>query len=301
MGEIYIYDLKEKIYSINNYIEKFISEYEDKVDNKGMNLINNIKEICNEALKEEINNSYKYNIEKEIGYLGTDYKGEFIDIINKVYDEEKIINYLLKKDIYSIEIFNFTVDRIYRVLSEDIIIINEVAKSMFNNIILGVYKELVWLKNYINIDFFSEKKYICYKSSEDFKKVYSKKLIYLLDFLRKYYLDISDDFIRDICIYIFNNNVKDLKLKYISNNFYINSSYLSSNFFSKTGMKLNRYITIVKLARAQYLLVNTNLKTYEIGNSIGYSDINYFSRLFKKHYGKNPSEYRTSEFRKSLD
>jgi two-component system, response regulator YesN len=291
LGEICIDDLKEKIHFINNYVEKFISDYENKVDSKGMNLINNIKEICNEALKDDNNKIYT---NKYIENLQDEYKNKFIKFINKIYEEEKIIDYLLKKDIYAIEIFNFNIDSIYNIFLDDILKINEIAKTIFKNIILGVYKKLIWLKDYINIEFFNEKKYICYKNSEDFKEVYSKKMIYLLDFLKKHYLDTSDDSINDICIYILSNDIKDLKLKYISKNFYINSSYLSSNFFSKTGIKLNQYITMVKLARAQYLLINTNLKSYEIGNIIGYSDINYFSRLFKNHYGKTPSEYRNS-------
>lgn len=256
-----------------------------------MNLINNIKEICSEVLNYENNKIYT---SKHIENLQNEYKNEFIEFINKIYDEEKIIDYLLKKDVYAIEIFNFNIDSIYNIFSNDIIRINEIAKTMFKNLILGVYKKLIWLKDYINIEFFNEKKYICYRNSEDFENVYSKKLIYLLNFLKKFYLDTVDDSIKDICIYILSNNIKDLKLKYISKNFYINSSYLSSNFLLKTGIKLNQYITMVKLARAQYLLINTNLKSYEIGNIVGYSDINYFSRLFKSYYGKNPSEYRNS-------
>lgn len=256
-----------------------------------MNLINNIKEICSEVLNYENNKIYT---SKHIENLQNEYKNEFIEFINKIYDEEKIIDYLLKKDVYAIEIFNFNIDSIYNIFSNDIIRINKIAKTMFKNLILGVYKKLIWLKDYINIEFFNEKKYICYRNSEDFKNVYSKKLIYLLNFLKKFYLDTVDDSIKDICIYILSNNIKDLKLKYISKNFYINSSYLSSNFLLKTGIKLNQYITMVKLARAQYLLINTNLKSYEIGNIVGYSDINYFSRLFKSYYGKNPSEYRNS-------
>lgn len=90
------------------------------------------------------------------------------------------------------------------------------------------------------------------------------------------------------------NHNSDLKLKSIAEKFYINNSYLSNTFSVKTGMRFNDYVTTVKMARARYLLVNTQLKTYEIGYELGYHDINYFSKLFKRYYRENPSEYRSS-------
>ena len=49
------------------------------------------------------------------------------------------------------------------------------------------------------------------------------------------------------------------------------------------------------MERAKYLLKNTNLKAYEIGYKLGYSDKNYFSKLFKSYFGKSPSESRSME------
>lgn len=171
MGEICIDDLKEKIHFINHYVEKFISDYENKVDSKGMNLINNIKEICNEALKDD----NKIYTNKYIENLQDEYKNKFIKFINKIYEEEKIIDYLLKKDIYAIEIFNFNIDSIYNIFSDDILKINEIAKTIFKNIILGVYKKLIWLKDYINIEFFNEKNIYAIKILRILKRYTLKK------------------------------------------------------------------------------------------------------------------------------
>ncbi|HBC25979.1 MAG TPA: DNA-binding response regulator, partial [Ruminococcaceae bacterium] len=74
---------------------------------------------------------------------------------------------------------------------------------------------------------------------------------------------------------------------------YINNSYLSNTFALKTGMHYNNYVTMVKMARARYLFQTTDLKAYEVGYQLGYHDINYFSRLFKKYSGKSPAEYRS--------
>lgn len=45
---------------------------------------------------------------------------------------------------------------------------------------------------------------------------------------------------------------------------------------------------------AVVLIVETNDKSYEIGEKVGYLDANYFSYVFKKKFGVSPSKYRKS-------
>ncbi|MGO4495377.1 helix-turn-helix domain-containing protein [Paenibacillus sp. 2RAB27] len=39
-------------------------------------------------------------------------------------------------------------------------------------------------------------------------------------------------------------------------------------------------------------LLNSQLKVYEIANRVGYEDVDYFTKLFKKHFGLNPLDYK---------
>lgn len=212
--------------------------------------------------------------------------------IYPIADEKKIISYLVNKEACAIKVFSMTTENIYKALSDDIIKADIITKKMYHNIIEGVYDNFDWLKDFIEIKFFETIDYIKDESSSDFIEFYCRKLTYLLNFFKKFYLETSDNLIKDICEHILINHNSDLKLKSIAEKFYINNSYLSNAFSVKTGMRFNDYVTIVKMARARYLLVNTQLKTYEIGYELGYHDINYFSKLFKRYYGENPSEYR---------
>ena len=47
--------------------------------------------------------------------------------------------------------------------------------------------------------------------------------------------------------------------------------------------------------RAVHMLLDENEKTYVIAEAVGYSDPNYFSRIFKKNVGLTPTEYRERE------
>lgn len=72
----------------------------------------------------------------------------------------------------------------------------------------------------------------------------------------------------------------------------ISPNYLSAIFKSETGIRLTEYITNAKMQEATRLLRETDKNIIEISGLLGYENSNYFSRLFKKQYGVNPSGYR---------
>ena len=52
------------------------------------------------------------------------------------------------------------------------------------------------------------------------------------------------------------------------------------------------YVTKLRMDRAAALLRDTDEKTYLIAEQTGYLDPNYFSYVFKHHFGMPPSKYR---------
>ncbi len=95
-----------------------------------------------------------------------------------------------------------------------------------------------------------------------------------------------------ICRYVLENVDNDVSIEGISRAIFMNRKYISEVFRQKTGELLIDYITRVKMARAARLLCESSRKTYEIALQLGYKDTEYFSKLFKKHMGITPSEYR---------
>lgn len=69
-------------------------------------------------------------------------------------------------------------------------------------------------------------------------------------------------------------------------------SYLCVFFKKYTKKTLNDYLTEVRIANAKILLKDNRKKLYEIATSVGFTDANYFSTLFKKITGMTPSEYK---------
>ncbi|MGN7471453.1 AraC family transcriptional regulator [Brevibacillus sp. SAFN-007a] len=66
--------------------------------------------------------------------------------------------------------------------------------------------------------------------------------------------------------------------------------YLSRQFKQQTGHSPIDYLIRVRLDRAKALLVQTDASLQEVAEGVGYSDLSYFIRAFKKHTGVTPGQ-----------
>lgn len=57
------------------------------------------------------------------------------------------------------------------------------------------------------------------------------------------------------------------------------------------------YLTDLRMKRAKEFLTETGLSIKAVSYETGYSDPNYFSKIFKKHTGLTPTEYRHNAVR----
>jgi AraC-like DNA-binding protein len=53
-----------------------------------------------------------------------------------------------------------------------------------------------------------------------------------------------------------------------------------------------QYVIDLKMRHAAFLLGDRELSITEVGRAVGYENLYYFSRLFKKHYGVSPRAFR---------
>ena len=113
--------------------------------------------------------------------------------------------------------------------------------------------------------------------------------------LKKWFLDKT----REICTklenskeYINENFRSDISLDDVSREVDISPYYFSKLFKQETGKNFIEYLTEIRLKNARELLQDSRLSIKEICAQSGYSDPNYFSRIFKKYEGVTPSEFR---------
>lgn len=92
--------------------------------------------------------------------------------------------------------------------------------------------------------------------------------------------------------YINENFRRDISLDDVSREVDISPYYFSKLFKQETGKNFIEYLTEIRLRSARELLQNSQYSIKEICAQSGYSDPNYFSRIFKKYEGVTPSEFR---------
>lgn len=85
---------------------------------------------------------------------------------------------------------------------------------------------------------------------------------------------------------------QELSVKTIADQVYLHPVYLSKIYKAETGEGLGDYIIRMRMELALYLLKYSNKKIYEITTELGYQNPQYFSKMFKKHYGMTPHEFR---------
>jgi predicted TIM-barrel enzyme/AraC-like DNA-binding protein len=70
-------------------------------------------------------------------------------------------------------------------------------------------------------------------------------------------------------------------------------TYLSSLFSNSVGMSFRDYLINYRMNVAAELLQDSNLLLSEVAELVSYYDYPQFSKMFKKHYGVSPTQYRT--------
>lgn len=103
------------------------------------------------------------------------------------------------------------------------------------------------------------------------------------------------DLISEARDYIQGHYMQNITLNEISEHFYVNPYYFSQLFKKKTGTSYQKYLTELRMKRAEVLLRETDLKVYEICEQVGYTDTNYFSKLFERSTGRKPSAFRSEQ------
>lgn len=80
----------------------------------------------------------------------------------------------------------------------------------------------------------------------------------------------------------------------ISRNANMSSGYFSRCFHDIVGISFSDYCTQIRISHAKTQLHTTEKSIQQIAFDVGYNDEKYFSRLFKKITGQNPSDFRKS-------
>lgn len=95
-----------------------------------------------------------------------------------------------------------------------------------------------------------------------------------------------------VASYIHTHYAEPISLELLAQKFFIGSCYLSHQFKSITGFTLTDYIQMTRVRNLQSMLINTGIPITEAALSCGFTSFSQFNRVFQKHIGMAPSQYR---------
>ena len=114
----------------------------------------------------------------------------------------------------------------------------------------------------------------------------------LLIHIGKNKLPHSNKYFMSILEYISNHFSEPMSLSVLSEHFALSQSYISRLFKNELSLKPSEYINRVRISAAKAMLLETDMTITEIAEKSGYSDVYYFSRVFKKIIGMSPLKMR---------
>lgn len=101
-----------------------------------------------------------------------------------------------------------------------------------------------------------------------------------------------DTILDDVLFYIDHNFQHNIKLDTIAPLFGYNSAYLGKIFSKTVGENFNSYVDHKRIELSKLLLLENKLKVYEIADQVGYKNVDYFHKKFRKYVGESPAEFR---------
>ncbi len=84
----------------------------------------------------------------------------------------------------------------------------------------------------------------------------------------------------------------NINIEELAREMHFNRSYLNVLFKNEYGTSMQNYLVNYRLNRAAKLMQELGYSPTQAAAAVGYSDIYCFSKLFKKHIGISPAEYK---------
>lgn len=92
--------------------------------------------------------------------------------------------------------------------------------------------------------------------------------------------------------YIEKHFTEQIALQDVSEHAFASPFYISRLFKKELGISFVDYLGALRVDNARRLLRETQMRIFEVSERVGIQDAHYFAKLFKKHAGISPTEYR---------
>lgn len=282
---------KEKIPKNDYYIPDGIAvDYQIAQPNKALHSHNFIEifYILDGSIEHNFNGCVKTLVPGDFAIIDLDAYHSLMPINNT---QCKLINLLFKPSFLDISLSdNDDITKIFK--CREIQYKRDISKETYIN---TVYHENDDKIKKILIDMQSE----YFRSEFGYLKVLKAQLIEVLIHFLRYVNPQPHESVNsaiDIAInFIEKNFYRKITLEETSALLHYTPQYFCSKFKQETGYSFAEYLQKIRINKSCQLLQDTNMKVSEIAEAVGYSDIRYYERIFRKYINRTPLQHRKFE------
>lgn len=102
----------------------------------------------------------------------------------------------------------------------------------------------------------------------------------------------NNETVKKAIAFISSNYSSPITLETVAEHVQLSPAYFSTVFKQNSGSSFKDYLNMVRIEESKRLLSNTTYTILDIAVAVGYEDQSYFSKVFKKHTGLTPKQYR---------
>lgn len=125
----------------------------------------------------------------------------------------------------------------------------------------------------------------------DIKSYASMIIKNLIGFIKSYKRSKNIDVVEKVKKYIEENYMNEISLETLAQHVSMSTFYLSRIFSKTENVQIREYIIKIRMEKAKNMLQHKNIPIKKIAMDVGYSDVNYFSKAFKKYEKISPKQY----------
>ena len=237
-----------------------------------------VKPVDNSKLKESMDRAYDYIMGSAVTGLSYDTESMIDGIAEMIAKNDSTA-------VYSSGILMDRLEKKYVDLSQR----TDAAEHVLLKIGEEIYKRKKYISKYADIPAMC---HLTAETGEQLREAFTAGIGAMMKEVNKFSINTHSQVIQRIYEYIVENIEEPLNLSIISEEFFINKKYLSSLFKQEIGEGFVEFVTYVRIERAKMLLREPGIKVYEVATKLGFTDVEYFSKVFKRSVGVSPGQYR---------
>ncbi|MCX7709319.1 MAG: response regulator [Clostridia bacterium] len=218
---------------------------------------------------------------------------EKIEMYFPAAEVSQITEFIKEGNDAAIEAASAMADVLMGGLDNDFVKTSYILKKVICEILDSLRKNEDWLPKFIRIDALKNTELTKSTGYEEVKEEFLKVLGKITEVVHRVkFSKQNNNIVNAVCKYALENVDGEISLRSVAEALFMNKTHISEVFKQKTGVPLVEYLSLIKVERAKFLMAEGKLKTYEIAETLGFLDAEYFSKLFKKYTGTSPSEFR---------